>query len=211
VPGDEEVVGEEGAMKMTQAEFAELAGRARDGDDDAIRLLLDQLEPDVRLAVRKWLPRLLRTQFDSMDFVQRVWTSVFARQGLDPTQFEKREHLLGYLNGVAHNKVTEEYRRRTKVQKYNLRREESLYVKRGDREEPMDLPGSDPTPSAALQREDCLARLTAGRADWEAEVIRLREAGLTYDQIAERTGVSDRTARRVIEDLRRKMEDHQWL
>lgn len=197
-------------MSMTHAQFVDLASRAKEGDEEAIRQLLDQLEPEVRMAVRRRLPRLLRTQFDSMDFVQRVWTSVFARKGIDPTQFERREHLVGYLNGVAHNKVNEEYRRRTKIQKYDLRREEPLYVKKGGREEPVEIPGTDPTPSEDLQRRDRLDQLTAGLDESEVQIIRLREEGLTFEQIAERAGVSERTARRVIEELRRRMEERRW-
>jgi DNA-directed RNA polymerase specialized sigma24 family protein len=52
--------------------------------------------------------------------------------------------------------------------------------------------------------------LTAGRSPLEIEVIRLRQAGLTYDEIAEATGINERTARRVIDSARARMESHKW-
>jgi len=56
-------------------DFAEVIRRARAGDDTATAKLLSQFEPEVRTMVRIRLPRALRNQFDSMDFVQAVWKS----------------------------------------------------------------------------------------------------------------------------------------
>ena len=195
---------------MNDSLFAELVGRAKDGDEQAIGTLLAEFEADVRLAVRRQLPRVLRTQFDSMDFVQLVWASVFAGEGVDPTRFENRQHLRAYLSGVAWNKVQQEYRRRTRTRKYDLGREEPLYIRRGDRDEPREVPSTDPTPSQNLQEIDRLEQLTAGRSDREAEAIRLRGQGLTLDEIADRVGLSERTVRRLIEEARQRMEERRW-
>lgn len=197
-------------MSMSQERFEELLRLARAGDEAALSALLEHLEPEVRQTVRRQLPRLLRTQFDSMDFVQRVWTSVFADRDLDDTRFQRREHFLGYLNGVASNKVREEFRRRTRIKKYNIRREEPLIVRRGDRDEIQEIPAHDPTPSQDLQRNDRLEQLLQGKKPKDAEVIRLRVQGLTFDQIAARTGVNERTARRVIDELKHQMEEREW-
>ncbi|MEW4452496.1 hypothetical protein AB1L30_07470, partial [Bremerella sp. JC817] len=78
---------------MTETTFADLLARAKAGDEHAVNALLNEFEADVRLAVRRQLPRLLRTQFDSMDFVQLVWASVFAGGGVDPSRFENQNHL----------------------------------------------------------------------------------------------------------------------
>ena len=58
-------------------EFNELLKRARAGDKGAIRDFLSQFEQEVQTMVRSRLPRKLRTQFDSTDFVQSVWQSFF--------------------------------------------------------------------------------------------------------------------------------------
>ncbi|WP_169981361.1 RNA polymerase sigma factor [Tautonia rosea] len=195
---------------MNETTFADLIARAKAGDEHALNTLLNEFEADVRLAVRRQLPRLLRAQFDSMDFVQLVWASVFAGDGVDPSRFENQQHLRAYLSGVAWNKVHEEYRRRTRTQKYDLRREEPLYVRRGNRDEPRDVPSADPTPSQNLQEQDCMDQLTAGRSGWETEALRLRREGLTFDEIALRVGVHERSVRRLIDDARQRMEQRRW-
>ncbi len=195
---------------MIDATFADLIARARDGDEEAISTLLRDFEDDVRIAVRRHLPRALRSQFDSMDFVQNVWTSIFAGKEVDADRFENREHMLGFLTGVARNKVFEEYRRRTKTRKYNLNREEPLYVKHGDREEPRDVPAPDPTASQNFQEQDRYKQLTSGRDPREALIVKFRIDGLTYEEIAERTGLNERTIRRITDALYQRMELRQW-
>ena len=194
---------------MNESTFADLVGRAARGDEEAVRALLDEFEEDVRLAVRRRLPRALRAQFDSADFCQLVWASFFAGDRIDPSQFESPRHLMAFLDGVVWNKVHEEYRRRTRTRKYDIGREEPLYVRRGDREEPREVPAPDPTPSQNLQGADRLDQLTAGRTPREAEAIRLRVQGLTFEEIAARVGVNERTVRRLIDDARRRLEERE--
>ncbi len=200
---------------MSNAGFAERVERAKQGDEEAIRGLLAEFEVDVRQAVRRRLPRALRTQFDSMDFVQAVWSSFFAAgpgaEAEPVPQFDSPEHLRGYLAGVARNKVLQEFRRRTRTKKYDLGREEPLYVRRGGRDEPRELPAADPSPSADLQARDRLEQIVGGRPPIEAEVVELRREGLTFDEIAARTGLHERAARRVIHALRRRLEERRWL
>src|SRR5689334_11464718 len=49
--------------------------RIQAGDEEAARDLLTRYEAEVRLVVRRQLPRLLRSRFDSLDFLQSVWGS----------------------------------------------------------------------------------------------------------------------------------------
>jgi predicted DNA-binding protein (UPF0251 family) len=53
-------------------------------------------------------------------------------------------------------------------------------------------------------------QLTAGRSGWETEALRLRGEGLTFDEIAHRVGVNERSVRRLIDDARQRMEQRQW-
>ena len=158
--------------------------------------------------VRSRLPRKLRTQFDSTDFVQSVWQSFFADS--DSRDFDNAEHLRRFLFGMVRNKVREQYRRLTRTEKYDLAREERLYVRRGDREVPREVVSPDPSPSSAVQADDRMAQLTAGRSPLEIEVITLRRQGLTFDEIALRTGINERTVRRVIDSVRSKVEARRW-
>src|SRR4051794_16170993 len=163
-----------GSTAMDEGDLAGLIERVKAGDADAIRDLIHRFEGDVRTIVRVRLPQSLRSQFDSLDFVQAVWQSVLTKEGQDLGRFTNAQHFRGFLAGVARNKVFEEHRRRTRTRKYSLKREEPLYVRRGEREIPRDVPSHGPSPSQDAQARDRFSQLVAGRSPKEAEVVELR-------------------------------------
>jgi RNA polymerase sigma factor (sigma-70 family) len=195
---------------LDDADFAALIESARLGDEAAVAVLLGRFEPEIRTMVRVRLPRILRNQFDSMDIVQAVWTSVFTGKADDVARFSDVGQFRGFLAGVARNKVYEEYRRRTRTKKYGLLREERLYVRKGERDVPLDVVASDPTPSEEVQADDRLDQLTRGRPLEEVRIIDLRRQGLTFDEIAQRLGTSERSVRRVIKSIQERMEARKW-
>ena len=122
-------------MDHANVDFADLIARVKAHDQEAIAALLHRFEDDVRKMVRVRLPQALRGQFDSMDFVQAVWQSVLVHKGDDVGDFADVGKFRGFLATVARNKVFEEHRRRSSL-KYDLAREQSLYVRKGDRDVP---------------------------------------------------------------------------
>ncbi len=191
---------------MDDRDLDDLLQRAKAGDGAALRELLRLFEDEVRMVVRNRLPRALRSQYDSMDFVQAVWQSVYTGEGIDLDQFENPRHLFAYLAGMAKNKVYEEHRRRTS-QKYNIARQEPLFVRRGNREIPRDVPANDPSPSQDAQAGDRLAQLLQGRSPQECQVVDLRRLGLTYDEIADQLGIHESAVRRIVSSIRQRLED----
>ncbi len=187
-------------------DFAELMMRAKAGDQAAIRVFLTRFDREVQMMVRARLPKKLRNQYDSADFVQAVWQSFFSDLPEHAPDFEKSVHLRKYLSGVVRNKIYEQHRRLTRTEKYDVLREERLYIRRGDRDVPREVVSSDPSPSQAAQAGDRLEQLTAGRSPQEVDVIRLRRQGMTFEEIAAETGVKERTARRIIDSARSGME-----
>jgi RNA polymerase sigma factor (sigma-70 family) len=187
-------------------DFTELMRRARSDDPAAIRDFLARFEREVQMMVRARLPKKLRTQFDSVDFVQAVWQSFFSDLRENPREFANTEHLRGFLAGVVRNKVQEQHRRLTRTEKYDVAREQRLYIRRGDREVLREVVSPEPSPSEMVQADDRMAQLTAGRSPREVEVVKLRLQGLTFVEIAERTRMDERAVRRVIESVRSRME-----
>src|SRR5262245_242866 len=167
-----------------ETDISDLIARARAGDEAAIRELLSQFEQEVRIMVRGRLPKKLRTQFDSMDFVQTVWESFFSDLRDNPREFENVGHLRGFLAGVARNKIYEEHRRLTRTEKYSLAREERLYIKRQGQVVERELISPEPTPSQQVQAGDRLAQLTAGCNPRDIQIITLRHQGMTFEEIA---------------------------
>ncbi len=189
-------------------EFSDCMARAKAGDPAAIREFLCRFEEEVRIMVRARLPRKLRSRFDSVDFAQAVWQSFFSDLNQHGLNFESEQHLRKFLAGVVRNKVFEQHRRLTRTGKYDLAREERLYVRRGDRDVAREVISPDPSPSETAQASDRLAQLTAGCSPLEVDVITLRRQGLTFAEIATQTGVNERTARRIIDSARSRLETH---
>ena len=195
---------------MRDIDFADLIARVKAGDEAAIATLIERFGPEVRIMVRSRLPDKLRGQFDTMDFAQVVWSSVVAdcRDRAEP--FDEPKHLIGFLSGVIKNKVAHEHRRLTRTRKYDVAREEPLYVRRGDREVPREVSAPDPTPSEYAQADDRLDQLTRGRTPQEVRIIDLRLDGRTYDEIALELGMNEKAVRRVIDSIRERMEARGW-
>ncbi len=193
-----------------ETDISDLIARAKAGDEAAIRDFLRQFEQEVRIMVRSRLPKKLRTQSDSMDFVQAVWQSFFSSLRDGKQGFDNIHHLRGFLAGIARNKVYAEHRRLTRTEKYAIEREQRLYVRRGGRDVELELVSPEPSPSQAIQASDRLAQLIAGCTPREVQVITLRHQGLTFQEIAERTHIHERSVRRIIDEARSRMEARGW-
>lgn len=177
--------------------------RIRAGDEDAARELLTRYEAEVRLVVRRQLPRLLRSRFDSLDFLQSVWGSFFRRMrggGEGRADFDDARHLVAFLARAAKNKVIDEYRRAAS-QKQDMQREEPLWTD-GDR--PRELPGHGDSPSQLAEAHEAMDRLRQLLPEERREILEWKAQGETSREIADRLGVSERTIQRVLEDLRRR-------
>ena len=152
--------------------------------------------------MRRQLPRLLRSRFDSLDFLQSVWGSFFRRVRTAPTEFEDSRHLVAFLARAAKNKVIDEYRRAAS-RKQDMHREEPLW---GDGGRPKEVADSIDSPSEVAEANEVFGRLRElvpeeKRIDPGAE-----GRGPSSKDIGERLGISERTVQRVLEDLTRRME-----
>jgi RNA polymerase sigma factor (sigma-70 family) len=179
--------------------------RIQSGDETAARELLQRYEPEVRLVVRRQLPRLLRSRFDSLDFLQSVWGSFFRRMRDAPTEFEDSQHLVAFLARAAKNKVIDEYRRAASL-KHDMHREEPLWA---DGRRPKEVADPIDSPSELAQAREVFGRLRELLPKERRSILELKAEGLSSRDIGERMGISERTVQRVIEELRRRMES-EW-
>ena len=178
--------------------------RIQAGDQDAAREMLIRYEPEVRLVVRRQLPKILRARFDSLDFLQSVWGSFFRRVRSKPglAEFEDERHLVAFLSRAAKNKMIDEYRK-AGSQKQDMRREEPIWA---DGDHPRELEAHTDSPSEVAQRNETLDRLRDLLPEERQAILDLKAQGLSSREIGERLGISERTVQRVIEDLRRRAE-----
>lgn len=193
-----------GNRMLESRDFVRLMAGLRAAEPWAAEELCRAYAPILRAIVRRRLHPDLRTHFDSLDFVQDVWAS-FLAVPRERFNFDTSDALRQFLTQVALNKVGETYRQRFCTEKRNIRREVPLEQTTpcGCRS---DLVSADPTPSwvaiAAEEWEQLLNRFPAGH---RAVLVRLRE-GWTHDEIAEMTGVSRSTIKRIIRRLKELAE-----
>jgi RNA polymerase sigma-70 factor (ECF subfamily) len=185
-----------------KSDISSVLARVHDGDEAAARELLRRYEAEVRLVVRRQLPRLLRSRFDSLDFLQSVWGSFFRRMRSGPAEFEDSRHLVAFLARAAKNKVIDEYRRAAS-RKQDMHREEPLWTE-GSR--PKEVAADIDTPSELAQAREVFVRLRELLPAERRTILELKAEGLSSRDIGERLGISERTVQRVLEDLRRKVE-----
>jgi RNA polymerase sigma-70 factor (ECF subfamily) len=190
------------ATRHGESELTDFLRRIQAGDESAARELLSRFEAEVRLVVRRQLPRLLRSRFDSLDFLQSVWGSFFRRMRTAPTEFEDSRHLVAFLARAAKNKVIDEYRRAAS-RKQDMHREEPLW---GDGMRPRDVPDPADSPSEVAQAHEVLVRLRELMPEDRQAILEMKAEGLSSKDIGERLGISERTVQRVLEELRRRME-----
>jgi len=186
-------------------DLSDFLQRIQAGDETAARELLQRYEPEVRLVVRRQLPRLLRSRFDSLDFLQSVWGSFFRRMRDAPTEFEDSRHLVAFLARAAKNKVIDEYRRAASL-KQDMHREEPLW---GDGRRPKEVADPIDSPSELAQAREVFGRLRELLPEERRAILELKADGLSSKDIGDRLGISERTVQRVLEDLRRRMES-EW-
>jgi RNA polymerase sigma factor (sigma-70 family) len=185
-------------MMQCDEHFRELIDRVREGSEDAAWELVDQYGEAIRRAVRRALNERLRSKFDSLDFVQIVWNSLFrVRDKLD--RFDRPEELTAYLIGMARNKVGMEVRRRLMTEKHGVTQEESLQQlqARGD----VDIPSRQPAPVDVAIARERWDRLLDGQPQHYRQIIQLRLQGHTYDSIAEAVHLDECTVRRFLKKL----------
>src|SRR5262249_5780849 len=173
-----------------------------EGDEEAARELLGRYESKVRMVVRRQLPRLLRSRFDSLDFLQSVWGSFFHRIRTGANDLDEERNLIAFLAWAARNKVIDEYRRAA-TQRQDIHRESPL---RNMGAEGQDVAGRSETPSQVAEARETYGRLHALLPEDRRVILELKAAGFSSKEIGERLGVSERTVQRVLEELRNRAQ-----
>jgi RNA polymerase sigma factor (sigma-70 family) len=175
-----------------------LLARIQAGDEEAARELLCRYESKVRMVVRRQLPRLLRSRFDSIDFLQSVWGSFFHRIRTGSNDLDEERNLIAFLAWAARNKVIDEYRRAS-TQRQDIHRESPL---RNATEDGSEFVAPEETPSQLASARETFGRLQELLPEDRRVILELKAEGFSSREIGERLGVSERTIQRVLEDLR---------
>ena len=190
-------------MNQPSSQFVELIEKLEHQQEGAVQEIVERYGSHILRVVRRHLGRHMRIRFDSEDFVQAVWATLFVK----PTAFnhiETEAQLIAYLTQIAFHKVIDARRANTQAQSRDLHREISL-------SEP-DLPvhmasASLTSPSQYLIADEELKKIEAELPPSLQWMIECRLRGMTFGAIAQQGGVHERTVRRVFERLRRRIAE----
>jgi RNA polymerase sigma factor (sigma-70 family) len=188
-------------MSSDIEDFRGLLGRIKEGDDSAAWELVEHYGEDIRNAVRRTLNRRLRPKFDSLDFVQLVWSSFF-RKNTHTGYFTTPEELVSYLVAMARNKVGMETRRRLISKKYNVNREISLEEKSQDYQG--EIPSLSPTPMEFAIARERWDSLLSNSPNHYKQIVQLRLQGRTCQDIADNLQIDESTVRRFLKRLQQE-------
>lgn len=187
-------------------DFRALFQRVRSGDSDASRQLVEEYTPVLLKVVRRFLHTRMRSRFDSIDFVQGVWASVF-RNPAGVEQLESKEAATHYLARMARNKVIDATRRSIYCKKNDLRRECQIDVLFDGLEGESELPDTRQlSPSELVQLREEWRQLVDTQPKIFREISFLRSIGATFKEIAQRLGLHERTIRRFMRKVAAKLE-----
>jgi RNA polymerase sigma factor (sigma-70 family) len=179
-------------------EFRELVRQASEGSDEAAWRLVEQYGEALHRAVRRSLSKQLRSKFDSLDFVQLVWGSLFRVRG-NLTRFNRPEELAAYLLTMARNKVGLEIRRRLMTEKYDVRRERGLDP--SDEQKYADRSHRQPLPEDVAIAREQWNRMLDDQPEHYRKIVELRLQGHTYQAIADTLHIDECTVRRFLKRL----------
>jgi RNA polymerase sigma-70 factor (ECF subfamily) len=188
-------------MLPDTVDFLRLLERVRQGEQAAARELFDLFEPYVRRVIRSRLPHIMRSKFDSIDFVQSVWANFFDKLHRREIDFNTPEQLVQFLKMTAQSRIATEYRRRLRSQSYNLKKE--ISIEQGNQHVP--LISREPSPSQEAAAQERYLDIFQGRPRLHQEVLRLRGEGFTFAEIAERLDIDERSARRILHNVEREL------
>jgi RNA polymerase sigma-70 factor (ECF subfamily) len=184
-------------MSAGPNEFKQFFERIRAGSPDAVQEFLHHYGRHILTVIRQKLNISLRTVFDSIDFLQDVWASFFSGE-LD-RDFRDPSALMKYLVQMAHNKITDEVRRRLGKGRFNFQCESSLDGSARVEAAALAVPGATPGDQAAAKEE--WERLLNRHSDHHARILRMRSEGHTCDEIAAALGLNKKTVYRHLQRI----------
>ena len=184
---------------MDDHRFRELLLLWRAGDEAAASELYQRFGPYIRLVIRRKLDKRLRIIFDAEDLIQDVWASLLMTDPNNYT-FETIRSFQMFLNQIAHNKLTDAFRRYIGAKKQGTARLTSI-EETGDGNEIGFLSRASSPSESVIAAEVWERLLSRVPADHRVILERIRE-GYTYDEIAGMYRLSTRTIKRIISRLK---------
>ncbi|HEV3202776.1 MAG TPA: sigma-70 family RNA polymerase sigma factor [Gemmataceae bacterium] len=184
-------------MTEAQNEFLALVERVRQGDQEALAQLIQQYEPELRLAAHFRLGSSLRRFMDSMDLVQSVHHSLM--MGLRQQKFDVTtpEKLLALAGIILKRKIALHWKRLKFQQNLDAGSDETREVDKvlAEKEDPAKL----------AQVRDQISFLCRTLNATERRLVELRLLGYSTAEVAREMGIAPDPLRVALARLRTRL------
>lgn len=187
----------------SRIDFTNLLQRSRQGDREALTLLVEHYEREVRLVARVLLGPALRPYLDSVDLVQSVHRSLLI--GLHHNKFyiTSPENLLALALTIVRRKVARHWR--------HLQRQQRLESPTSSSQNLphllVSLSSSEEDPARTAQLNDQVWNLCQHLNKGERTILEMRLAGYTTAEIAAQLGLSGVALRVRLTRLRQRLQE----
>jgi RNA polymerase sigma factor (sigma-70 family) len=184
---------------------AELVARWHKGEQEAADELFRRYAERLVALVRTRLSAKLGQRLDPEDVVQSVYRSLFSGIADGRFIFRQRGDLWRLLVAIALNKLHHQVLWHS-AEKRAIQREQSLDAD-GRFRFPIDRLARDPSPEEAAALADELEAVALRLNPAQRSVFELRLLGHSQNEIAVATQRSQRTVRRLLDVVRRELEE----
>jgi RNA polymerase sigma factor (sigma-70 family) len=194
-------------MSMPEREdhWEQLIVGLRAGEPEATRLFCQQYGPLLEDLADKNLPPGLRRRVGTDDVAQSACRTFLRRVNLGQFHLEDSTSLWRLLCAITLTKVREQTRFHM-AQRRGLQQEQALAADGSSSSEgDFGLAARGPTPAEAAEFADQFQRLISTLDEEEQQVLDLKLQDCTNEQVAERLGCSERTARRILKRVQAKL------
>jgi RNA polymerase sigma-70 factor (ECF subfamily) len=190
-------------MSLPQAlpNFPELLAKARQGDAEAMTVLVRTYEPEVRIVARVLLGKALRPHLDSLDLVQSVHRSLM--MGLRQYKFDisTPENLVALALTLVRRKVAHKWRHEQRQQRLSHGPTSDTDLARTLE----SLVSGEANPARAAELNDAVQQLCRSLSDSERRLMELRLAGHSTAEAARELGADADVLRAHLSRLRQHL------
>jgi len=188
-------------MDQQDTVFRQLLLKVRSGCEFSTSELVESMSGHLCRVIDRRLDYRLRRKYDVDDLEQMVWASFF-RLRWRVTDFEDSRHLERYLVAMARNKVIQVIRSQLQTIKRDVRRE---WAAEEEHLGQVANQGTGQTPSQIAIRNEYLQRWLSEENSRVVRIVKMRLAGTCYTEIAGSLGIHQRTVRRIMQRLVKRL------
>jgi RNA polymerase sigma-70 factor (ECF subfamily) len=185
--------------------FDELVTRFQDGSQSAATELFDRYASRLVLLARRRLGDRLRPRVDPEDVVQSAFRSFFVGNGEKKFDIQDPDALWGLLTVITLRKCSRQIERYY-ASRRDIRRE-FRHDNGDDSTAGMEFFAQEPRPEEAAVLAEIVERIIADLEPREREILTQHLQGADVEEIAQNISRSTRTVERVLERVRRQLQD----